>query len=67
LLLSEQDGQLILKTRLQAVREAQEMVRKWAKPGVSMVEELLRERRREVEREDEEARERAQLRESTPR
>lgn len=51
LLLLEEDGRLILQTREQAVREAQEIVRKSIKPGRSLVDELLRERRAEVARE----------------
>jgi vacuolar-type H+-ATPase subunit H len=38
-------------TREQAVREAQEIVRKAIKPGRSLVDDLLRERRAEVARE----------------
>jgi len=51
LLVLEEDGRLILQTREQAVREAQEIVRKSIKPGRSLVDELLRERRAEVARE----------------
>jgi len=39
---------------LQALEQAQEEVRKYARPGVSVVDELIRERREEVRRDDEE-------------
>ena len=48
-----EDGQVWLYTRAQAIREAQELVRKAA--GVSMVDDLLKERRLEVENEETEA------------
>lgn len=46
-----QDGELRLWTRDAAIRRAQEMYRKHAKPGVSLVDELIAERRAEAERE----------------
>lgn len=46
----EEDGRLILQTREQAVRDAQEMVRKLTRPG-SLLKELQRERRRQGARE----------------
>lgn len=39
---------------VQALEQAQEEVRKYARPGVSVVDELIRERREEVRRDDEE-------------
>lgn len=39
---------------VQAIEQAQEMVAKYARPGVSVVDELIRERREEVRRDDEE-------------
>lgn len=38
---------------VQALEHAQEEVRKYARPGVSVVDELIRERRQEVRRDDE--------------
>jgi AbrB family looped-hinge helix DNA binding protein len=51
LVVFEEDGRLIVQTREQAVREAQEMLRRFVPPGVSLVEELLKQRRSETERE----------------
>ena len=51
LVVLEEDGRLIIQTRQQAVRSAQEIVRRAARPGRSMVAELLRERRGEVRQE----------------
>jgi len=48
LLVSLQENCLVLQTREQAVREAQEMVRKLVPPGKSLVNDLLKERRREA-------------------
>ncbi len=50
-----EDSQVWLYTRAQAIREAQELVRKIVPEGVSLVDELLQERRREVEKEEAEA------------
>lgn len=40
-----------IKTLAEAIRQAQELCAKFVKPGVSMVDELLRERREEAARE----------------
>ena len=45
------DGQLQILTRAQALKEAQEYVLKLVPPGVSLVDELIRERREEAGRE----------------
>jgi len=45
------DGVLRLLTPEMAIRRAQEWVRKTIPPGVSLVDDLLEERRREFERE----------------
>jgi len=59
LVLLEENGRLIVQTRLQAIQEAQEIIRRTTRPGQgSAVDELLRERRREVEMEEREAKER---------
>ena len=51
-LLLEVDAQgLHVRSVRQAVRRAQEVVAKYVKPGRSLSEELLAERRRDVERE----------------
>lgn len=42
------DGEVRIRTREEAIREAQEIVRKHVKRGRSLVKELNRERRREV-------------------
>jgi AbrB family looped-hinge helix DNA binding protein len=47
----EEDGRLILQTREQAIREAQQIVRNSVRRGRSLVDELLHERRAEVARE----------------
>ena len=52
----EPDGRLSIQTYDQSVRRAQEMVRALVPPGVSLVDELLRERRREVAREERKSR-----------
>jgi AbrB family looped-hinge helix DNA binding protein len=51
LIASVEDGTLQLMTIPAAVRKAQAMVRRFVPEGVSLVDELLEERRREVERE----------------
>ena len=48
---SVSDGELHLLTRQAAVRRAQAIVRQFVPEGVSLVDELLEDRRREVERE----------------
>ena len=40
-------------SQLQAIQEIQDEMRKYARPGVSVVDELIRERREEVRRDDE--------------
>ena len=45
------DGEVRIKTRREAVKEAQAIVRKHVKKGRSLVEELKRERRTEADRE----------------
>lgn len=47
----EEDGRLILQTREQALREAQEMVKRLARPG-SLLKELRHERKRQTSREE---------------
>jgi len=49
LVLSLADGELRIRSRQAARRWAQEQVCKLIPPGVSLVEELIRERRREAE------------------
>jgi AbrB family looped-hinge helix DNA binding protein len=51
LIASVSDGELHLLTRQAAVRRAQAIVRQFVPGGVSLVDELLEDRRREVERE----------------
>ena len=51
LIASVSDGELHLLTRQAAVRRAQAIVRQFVPEGVSLVDELLEDRRREVERE----------------
>jgi len=50
-ILSVDDGELRVYTRAEAVRKAQEFCRKLVRPGVSMVDELIAERREEARRE----------------
>jgi len=49
LVLSLREGELRIRSRQAARRWAQEQVCKLIPPGVSLVEELIRERRREAE------------------
>jgi AbrB family looped-hinge helix DNA binding protein len=51
LIASINDGELNLLTRGAAVRRAQAIVRQFVPEGVSLVDELIEDRRREVERE----------------
>jgi len=51
LVASIEDGELNLLTRRAAVRRAQAIVRQFVPEGVSLVDELIEDRRREVERE----------------
>jgi len=50
-LVLEEDGRLIIQTREQAIREAQQIVRGSVRRRRSLVDDLLRERRAEVARE----------------
>lgn len=45
------DGEVRIRTKCEAIKEAQAIVRKQVKKGRSLVEELKRERRAEAERE----------------
>jgi len=47
----EEDGRLRLETRKQRVSAAQALVRRYIRPGRSLVDELIRERRAEARRE----------------
>ena len=49
-----EDGSVRLFTLEQAIKEAQEIVRRHVPPGVSLVDELLQDRRDEVARESRE-------------
>lgn len=51
LFISVEDGEIHLLTIPAAVRKAQAIVRQFVPPGVSLVDELLEDRRREVEHE----------------
>lgn len=51
LLLQLEGGALRVYTRVEALKRAQQLVRKYVPKGVSLVEELLRERRLEADRE----------------
>jgi AbrB family looped-hinge helix DNA binding protein len=46
-----EDGEIRIVGRLQAIRRMQERMAKYKKPGVSVVDELLAERREEAARE----------------
>ncbi len=46
-----------IRTIDEAIRQAQAICAKYIRPGVSMVDELIRERREEAAREEEESRE----------
>ncbi len=45
------DGEARMTTKLQRMRKAQELVRQYVPEGVSLVDELIAERRAEAERE----------------
>ncbi len=51
-LMGLEDGEARLYTRAHAVRRAQELVRQHVPEGQSLVDDLLEERRREVEEEE---------------
>lgn len=53
----EGEGRVVLKTYQQVVREIQDEVRRMIPPGVSLVDDLIAERRREFEMEEREIRE----------
>lgn len=55
LILYVKDGELRLYTRNMAIERAQELVRKYVPEDVSLVDELIADRRREVAREKAEA------------
>jgi AbrB family looped-hinge helix DNA binding protein len=61
LVVLEEDGRLLVMTRAQAIREAQEIIRKSVPAGVSLVDDLLKERRREVAKEQREERQAQRL------
>lgn len=50
-----EDGEVTLYTRAEAIRRAQALVCRYASDGESLVDDLLEERRREVEREEADA------------
>lgn len=52
------EGEIHLLSRQTAIRHAQELVRKYVPEGVSLVDELIAERRREAEKEEHEYQER---------
>ena len=54
LTLSAGEYGLQVLSQLQVIHEIQDKVQKCARPGVSVVDELIRERREEVRRDDEE-------------
>lgn len=62
LVVEEQDGALVIRTRWDALRRLQEEMRKLVPADVDMVEELIAERRREATLEEEEARRYAERR-----
>lgn len=51
ILLRVEDGEICVYTMANAIRQAQELIRPYAKGKGSMVDELIRERRREARRE----------------
>lgn len=62
LVVEEQDGALVIRTRWDALRRLQEEMRKVVPADVDMVEELIAERRREAAMEEEESRRYAERR-----
>jgi AbrB family looped-hinge helix DNA binding protein len=62
-LLRVEDGELHLLTSRQAVARAQELARPYKRPGVSVVDELIADRRSENARDEQEAQERGFTRE----
>jgi AbrB family looped-hinge helix DNA binding protein len=51
LLLHLEDGELHVTTRMQRIRRAQELVRRYVPEGVSLADELIAERREAAKRE----------------
>jgi AbrB family looped-hinge helix DNA binding protein len=51
LLLHVEDGELHVTTRMQRIRRAQELVRRYVPEGVSLADELIAERREAAKRE----------------
>jgi AbrB family looped-hinge helix DNA binding protein len=51
LLLHFENGSLLITTRMQRIREAQELVRRYVPEGVSLADELIAERREAARRE----------------
>jgi AbrB family looped-hinge helix DNA binding protein len=47
-----EDNELQITTMKRRIQRAQRLVRKYVKPGVSLVDELIAERRREARREE---------------
>jgi AbrB family looped-hinge helix DNA binding protein len=62
LVVEEQDGALVIRTRWDALRRLQEEMRKLVPADVDMVEELIADRRREAAMEEEESRRYAERR-----
>jgi AbrB family looped-hinge helix DNA binding protein len=54
LIVSVEDGELHLLTMAAAARKVQAMIRRYIPEGVSLVDELIEDRRREAEAEDRE-------------
>lgn len=51
LVLRVEDDELRIMTMKKRIEQAQRLVRKYVKPGVSLVDELIAERRREAQKE----------------
>jgi len=51
IVLRMEDGELRITTMKRRIERAQRMIRKYVKPGVSLVDELIADRRRESENE----------------
>jgi hypothetical protein len=56
-LVPEGDGRIRILSSMESIREAQEIVRRYSTPGVSLVDELFKMRREEFEKEEQEYRE----------
>lgn len=54
--IEKEEGRIVIRTQAQAIREAQAELREYVPEGVSLVDELIADRRREAEKEDEESR-----------